>query len=213
MSKEAEPQKRIAARHLEILGKPPRLPPLDRQSVADEVKAATDRLRGSVASDLPPMPLESIPEIMFTMCRYPGVWQKLMDLTMEIQGPNAVVPVRDRELAILRTGWLCQAPYEFGEHVAFAKRAGLSAEEIENITIGSAAPGWSAHDRAILKAAEELHEDAMISDQTWAQLSLTFSEHQLVELTILIGQFAATAYFQNSLRLRLEAGNQGLSAR
>ena len=38
------------------------------------------------------------------------------------------------------------------------------------------------------------------------------NDHQLFELTVLIGQFTATAYFQNSLRLRLEAGNDGLNA-
>ena len=39
------------------------------------------------------------------------------------------------------------------------------------------------------------------------------SAFTLVELLIVIGQFTATAYFQNALRLRLEVGNDGLSAR
>lgn len=205
--------KQIEARHKQVLGQPPRLPPLDRKSVAAEVQAATAHLRGGVVGDAPPMPLDAIPEIMFTMCRYPDLWQKIMDLSIQIQGKSSVLPVRDRKFAILRTGWLCQAPYEFGEHVNQAKRAGLTTEEIERITIGSSAPDWNDHERALLRAAEELHEDAMIGDETWAQLSQRLNEHQLVELTVLIGQFVATAYFQNSLRLRLEAGNQGLAAR
>jgi alkylhydroperoxidase family enzyme len=213
VSQSLEIKKQIAARHQEILGQPPRLPPLDRESVAAQVQADTARLRGSVVGDQPPLPLDAIPEIMFTMCRYPAVWQKLMDLTIEIQGANAALPLRDRKLAILRTGWLCQAPFEFGEHVKQAKRAGLTSGEIERITVGSSAPEWNAHERALLKAVEELHADAMIKDETWAQLSLQLNEHQLVELTILIGQFVATAYFQNALRLRLEAGNEGLVAR
>jgi len=60
---------------------------------------------------------------------------------------------------------------------------------------------------------EELHADTMVSDETWAQLSKRLDEHQLVELLILIGQFVATAYFQNSMRLRLEADNHGLAMR
>ncbi|MCJ2180219.1 carboxymuconolactone decarboxylase family protein [Novosphingobium album (ex Hu et al. 2023)] len=203
----------VEKRHEEVLGKPPRLPPLDRQSVADEVQATTQRLRGGVLADQPPLPLEVIPEIMFTMCRFPDMWHKMIDLTIEIQGGNAKLEVRDRKLAILRTGWLCQAPYEFGEHVNQSRRAGLTAEEIERITVGSSAPGWNDHERAILKAVEELHADAMVSDATWAQLSKKLTEHQLVELLVLVGQFVATAYFQNSLRLRLEANNEGLRAR
>lgn len=203
----------IAARHHEVLGQPPRLPPLDRASVADEVQAATDHLRGGAVPGRPPLPLDAIPEIMFTMCRFPDLWQRLMDLTIEIQGTAATLPLRDRKLAILRTGWLCQAPYEFGEHVNQAKRAGLSSEEIERVTIGSSAPGWKPHERAVLRAVEELHANAMIGDGTWTELAQQFDEQQLVELLIVVGQFTATAYFQNALRLRLETGNEGLNAR
>lgn len=200
----------IEARHDEVLGQPPRLPPLDRLSVADEVQATTQRLRGGVVADMPPMPLDAIPEIMFTMCRFPDLWHRMIDLTIEIQGANARLGLRDRKLAILRTGWLCQAPYEFGEHVNQARRAGFTDEEIERITVGSTAREWHEDDRSILRAVEELHENSMIGDETWRQLAQRLDEHQLVELLVLVGQFVATAYFQNSLRLRLEAGNHGL---
>jgi alkylhydroperoxidase family enzyme len=203
----------VAARHEEIFGKPPRIPPLDRQSAAAAVQAATDRLRGGVVGATAPMAIDAIPEIMFTMQRYPGLWDRIMDLSIQIQGPASVLPVRDRKLAILRTGWLCRAPYEFGEHVNQSKRAGLTSEEIERIKSGSQAEGWTAHERAILRAAEECVSSAMVSDATWAALSQTFDYHQLVELLVLIGQFVATAYFQNSLRLRLETDNLGLAAR
>lgn len=213
MSPPLPEQQRIEARHREVLGQPPRLAPLDRQTVADQVQAATQKLRGGVVGDAPPLPLEAIPEIMFTMCRFPDIWQKIMDLSIQIQGPQSELSVRDRKLAILRTGWLCQAPYEFGEHVNQSKRAGFSAEEIERVIVGSTAPGWDAHERAVLQAAEELIAGAMISDATWGQLSARLSEQQLVELIVIIGQFTATAYFQNALRLRLEPSNKGLAAR
>ena len=213
MASTAQSRDAIASRHREVLGQAPRLLPLDRESVAQEVQAATDHLRGGAVPGRPPLQLDAIPEIMFTMCRFPSLWERLMDLTIEIQGTAASLPVRDRKLAILRTGWLCQAPYEFGEHVNQSRRAGLTREEIERVTIGSSAPEWNSHERAILRAAEELHDRAMVSDETWNQLAQQLDERQLVELLIVIGQFTATAYFQNSLRLRLEAGNEGLNAR
>lgn len=209
----SDTEKKIEARHREILGHPPRIPPCERESVAEEVQATTQRLRGGVVASQPPLPLDSIPEIMFTMCRYPDLWHAMIDLTIEIQGANATLDLRDRKLAILRTGWLCQAPYEFGEHVNQAKRAGFTTEEVERIIAGSSAPDWDEHERAILRAAEELHADSMVSDETWDQLSRRLSDHQLVELLVLVGQFVATAYFQNSMRLRLESDNRGLAAR
>jgi alkylhydroperoxidase family enzyme len=210
-----ETRQMIAARHAEVLGRPPRLPPIDRAVVADEVQETTRQLIGAIrgTTDMPPPAVETIPEIMFTLCRYPAIWQPVMDVTVPLQGPASVLPPRDRKIAILRTGWLCQAPYEFGEHVAQAKRMGFTAEEIDAIRTGSDAVLWDDHERAVLRAVEELHDNAMVDEATWAQLAQRFDDHQMFELLILIGQFTATAYFQNSLRLRLEENNEGLAAR
>ena len=64
----------------------------------------------------------------------PDLWNALIDVTVELQGTRSVLPPRDRKLAILRTGWLCQAPYEFGEHAKQARRLGFTDEDrVENI--------------------------------------------------------------------------------
>lgn len=207
------PQERLEARHREVLGKGPRIAPVDREEAAESVRDSAARLSGAVGGDPAAIRLDRLPEIMFTMSRLPGLWNRLIELTVELQGPNALLPARDRKLAILRTGWLCQAPYEFGEHVRLAKRMGMTGEEIERVIAGSAAEGWTRHERAILRAVEELHEGAMVGDGTWRELTGTFDEAQMIELLVLVGQFTATAYFQNSLRLRLERGNEGLMAR
>lgn len=215
MPSDSETQRHIEARHAEVLGQSPRIAAVERETVAGEVQAATLELIRGIGGParMPPPPVDAIPEIMFTLCRFPELWQAVMDVTVPLQGPASKLPPRDRKLAILRTGWLCGAPYEFGEHVAQAKRMGITEEEIDAITLGSSAELWNEHERAVLKAAEELHENAMVSDRTWAKLAKRFDEAQLFELLILVGQFTATAYFQNSLRLRLEAGNAGLAAR
>ena len=84
---------------------------------------------------------------------------------------KSTLPARERELVILRIGWLCRSGYEWGQHVAIGKAAGLSDEEIARIPKGADAAGWSAADRALLRATDELHGDAFISDATWAELA------------------------------------------
>jgi alkylhydroperoxidase family enzyme len=121
--------------------------------------------------------------------------------------------VRDRELAILRIGWLSQAPFEWGAHVKIAKRNGITSEEIERVIEGSSAAGWSKHDRAIVRAMEELHFDSMISDTTWADLQESYNDKKLIELVILAGQYKTVAYYQNALRLPLPDTNMGLLSR
>ena len=121
--------------------------------------------------------------------------------------------IRDRELAILRIGWLSQAPFEWGAHVKIGKRNGITSEEIEWVIEGSSAEGWNSHDRAIVRAMEELHFDSMISDDTWADLAEFFNDKKLIELVILAGQYKTVAYYQNALRLPLPESNLGLLAR
>jgi alkylhydroperoxidase family enzyme len=108
---------------------------------------------------------------------------------------------------------LCQAPYEWGEHVLVGKRFGLTSDDIQHAIDGPDATGMDEHESAILRAVDELHSDAMISDATWNTLAKRLDERQLIELPIIVGQYQSVAYYQNSLRLRLHTGNLGLKAR
>src|SRR5262249_23373475 len=98
---------------------------------------------------------------------------------------EGTLPARDREIAIIRILWLCGSPNPYGEHVELAKRSNIDAEEVERITRGSAADGWSDHDRAILSAVEQLYDKQTISDEVWDTLAKSWSENQLLEFPIL----------------------------
>jgi alkylhydroperoxidase family enzyme len=195
-----------------IVGKPPRMPPLVGDEVTKSAMILTARLRKAALPGAPPLAVSEMPEIMTTLMCHPDLWERVALLSIQLLGHGALAR-RDAELAILRTAWLCQAPYEWGEHVVQGKNAGVTAKEIGRIIAGSSARGWSAHDRAILRAVEELHDDAMITDATWRRLAKRLDHKQLFELLVLIGQFTSVAYFQNAVRLRLPAKNLGLSAR
>ncbi|MFT3965341.1 MAG: carboxymuconolactone decarboxylase family protein [Sphingobium sp.] len=153
-----------------------------------------------------------VPSILPLMMRHPDLFRLQAHLGVQLL-VNGALPPRTREIAILRMAWLCGAPYEWGEHVGFARRAGVTGEEIERIIAGADAPGWSRHDGAVLRAVEELRADAMICDGTWAVLAETLDEKQLIEPPILIGQYQTVAYYQNALRLPLHPGSRGLRAR
>jgi alkylhydroperoxidase family enzyme len=126
---------------------------------------------------------------------------------------NGRLPARERELAVLRIGWLLRAPYEWGEHVDIGQRYGVSKAEIERVILGSGAPGWTEHEAAILRAVEEMLTDQTVSDETWAVLAKTWDALQLVEFPMMVGQYVCTAIVQNTLRIRLEADNPGLTYR
>jgi alkylhydroperoxidase family enzyme len=121
-----------------------------------------------------------------------------------------MLPPRERELAILRVGWLTLAPYEWGEHVLMGKRYGLTSDEITRVRDGSGASGWTAHETAIIAGAEELLGGFALSDETWETLAKTYDEAQMIEYLVVVGQYAATAMLQNTLRIPLSDNNRGL---
>jgi alkylhydroperoxidase family enzyme len=197
------------AREAEILGKPPRIAPLKQAEISGQARDKVDRLRAGVG--LGPW-VGDLPDFTATMLKAP----ELMDAQEVLANQlfRGKLTFRDRELAILRLAWLCQAPFEWGEHVKVAKRlADVTEEEVDRIRKGSSEPGWTAHERAIIRAVEELVSDAMISDDTWGVLERSLSEEQLLELPILVGHYQTVAYMQNSVRVRLMEGNTGLRMR
>ena len=200
------------AREAQVLGAPPRIAPLEPEQAFELAMENTASLRKAASRSADNLSVADIPELVFTLLKHPELYQAIAGLSIQLLGRGRLA-ARDRELVVLRTAWLWQAPYEWGEHVKLAHAAGVSSEEVERVIAGSGAPGWNEHEAALLRAAEELCDDAMISDETWAILTKRLDEQQLFELPVLVGQFTNVAFFQNALRLRLESHNPGLRAR
>jgi 4-carboxymuconolactone decarboxylase len=142
--------------------------------------------------------------IFRTLARHPGLFRKWMPFGGKLL--NGKLPARERELAILRVGWLCRSDYEWGQHVPIGRRAGLTDEEIARIPAGPAAPEWSDLDRAILTATDELHDDAYIADATWARLAGAFDDKQLIELVMCVGQYHLVSFALNTFGVQREEG-------
>ena len=123
---------------------------------------------------------------------------------------KSTLAARDRELAILRVGWLCQAGYEFGQHVLIARQSGITDAEIERLKTGHEAPGWSDLDRTILKATDELHKEAFIADETYAQLTRFYSTEQLMDLVFAVGNYNLVSMALNTVGVQLDASIEGL---
>ncbi|MGH8429015.1 MAG: carboxymuconolactone decarboxylase family protein, partial [Solimonas sp.] len=114
------------------------------------------------------------------------------------------LPFRDRELLILRIGWLNQAEYEFAQHELIAKKGGLTDADIERLKQGPKANGWSEHEAALLQAADDLYENSVVSDATWATLAKTYSTEQLVDAVFTVGQYNLVSWALNSFGVPLD---------
>ena len=177
----------------------PRIPPLRDEEADEQTSALLEEVR---------LPNAEAVNIFATLVRYPGLYRRWMPFAGKLLAGK--LPARDRELLILRSAWRCASSYEWGQHVRLAKQAGLSAEEIDRIAIGPDAPGWELFDRTLLTAVDELHDDACLTDATWATLASRYDERQLIELPMLVGQYHMLAFALNSLGVQREPGVPGL---
>ncbi len=179
----------------------PRIAPL---SPADQGDQHTELL-GSVGATTGPAT-----NIFRTLVRHPGLFRRWLPFGGKLLAGK--LPARDRELAILRTGWRCGSEYEWGQHVLIGRAAGLTDDEIHRIQTGPDTPGWDPSDALVLRAADELHDDSCIADTTWHELAARYDERQLIELVMLIGHYHMVAFTLNSLGVQREPGVPGFSS-
>jgi alkylhydroperoxidase family enzyme len=147
--------------------------------------------------------------IFTTLARHPELLRRWLVFANHILA-KSTLPARERELAILRMGWLCRAEYEWGHHVDIGQRAGLTPAEVERVTLGPDAPGWSPFETALLRAVDELHRDSVVSDSSWKELAQHYNIQQLLDLIFTAGQYKLVSMALNSLGVQLEEGYQSL---
>ena len=178
--------------------KEPRISPLPESQWTDEQKQILEPLRvnGRMLNLFP------------TLVRNPEMAKRWLTFASYILR-NSTLPARDREILILRIGWLCGSEYEFGQHTVIGKRVGLTDEDISRITKGPDAKGWSPFDATLIKAVDELHADAFITDNTWNALTQNYDEKQMLDLIMTVGQYNLVSMFLNSTGVQLDKGIPG----
>jgi alkylhydroperoxidase family enzyme len=183
----------------------PRIAPLPRDEWTDEIGEA-------IAALMPPgvdRPLRRRKggskghNVLGTLARHPKLMHAYHTFNGHILFTSSLSP-RQRELLILRVAALREAEYEWEQHVVLAEEAGLDGQEIARIAVGPDATGWSTPDVAMVRAVDELVADAMISDATWAVLSETMDEHQLMDLVFTVGAYDLLAMAFRSFGVQLD---------
>lgn len=143
--------------------------------------------------------------IFRTLLRIPDAYRAFNWWGGYILNRNSLSP-RDRELIILRTGWLCKSGYEWTQHHRIGLQSGLSASEIERIKQGAGADGWTASERALLAACDDLHRDHFVTNPCWAELTRHFTERQCMDVVFTVAQYTQVSMILNSFGIQLDPG-------
>ncbi|HEY5640657.1 MAG TPA: carboxymuconolactone decarboxylase family protein [Dehalococcoidia bacterium] len=176
----------------------PRVGPLPEDEWGEESQELLRRLESD----------RRVLNIYRTLANHPKLLKRWSVFGTHVLFKNTLPP-RERELLILRTGWLRRSEYEWGQHVLIARGSGVSDAEIERGKEGPEADGWDAADAALLRAADELIEDAFVTDVTWQALSERFGTEQLIDIIFTVGQYNLVSMALNTLGVQLDDGVEG----
>lgn len=175
----------------------PRIAPLEDRAFSEEQRAIAETQRGRDGRLL---------NIFRTLAHAPEALKSFLAWGGYILSDRNSLPARERELAILRIGFLCRSGYEWTQHHRIGLRCGLTSEEIERIKIGTAAPGWSRAERSLLSACDELHRGQFIEETTWKALLADYSQKQAMDLVMTAGQYTQVCMMLNTFGIQLDEG-------
>jgi alkylhydroperoxidase family enzyme len=183
--------KPVAARtDVRLIGKQPRIPPLEPADWSPEVKKWLARYGN-----------RSVPNIYRTYANHVAMDQPRTSVSEHIRQDSTLSP-RIRELLIVRIGVLCRSEYEWAAHAPALRRAGMTDAEIQRVVD---APGSASDVEAILmRSVDELYRDHVVSDATWHELAKEFDAKQLLDILTTIGGYRMVSMALNTFGVQLE---------
>lgn len=174
----------------------PRIAPVTDAELNDDQRAVLAPMIGAGRPVL---------NIFRTLARAPAALKGFLGWGEYVLSKKNDLSAREREIVILRIGYLCKSGYEWTQHVPIGERAGLTGDEIVRIKKGADA-GWSDADAALIRASDELHHNYFISDATWAALKRHFSDKQCMDVVFSAGQYTQVCMMLNSFGVQLDEG-------
>ncbi|MEO8258438.1 MAG: carboxymuconolactone decarboxylase family protein [Acidobacteriota bacterium] len=139
-----------------------------------------------------------------TFNRNPAADRTRGAMNQQVNTTNSLPP-RQRELLLMRIGVLCRSEYEYAAHHRAGRRAGLTDADVARILAGPGSSGGDALDTALLRAADELFENDLVSSETWAALAKDLDTRRLFDVLITVGGYRWNSMLINSAGVQLDA--------
>jgi uncharacterized peroxidase-related enzyme len=123
---------------------------------------------------------------------------------------TGTVPLKLKELIIVRTSQVNATPYCLASHTKLAKGLGWSDDQLDHLADWSTRADFTPAEKAALRLAETVTRDAhAVSDEQYAELRGFYSEGEVVELLCAIGLFNYFNRFNNALQMEPTKPGEG----
>lgn len=178
-----------------------RIPPLAVDDWSPDLTEFFADFRSTVASQNAAKPKGA--NLLGTLARHPGLAKPFISFNQHLLSGSSL-STRHREILILRVASRRSCAYEHAQHVLLARDAGMTDTEIDHIAVGSAAPGWSRFEAALLDTVDQLLDTGIISDETWEVVAAELDEKQLMDVVFTVGTYAMVAMALRSFGVELD---------
>ena len=117
---------------------------------------------------------------------------------------------RIREIAILTTAREMDSQFEWVAHEPEALKEGVPQDVIDVIKFRRPTAGLDETDAVVIELGRQLWRDHKVSSQTFAKAKALFGPHKLIDLVLLMGNYAGTAALLTAVDMQLHAGKTPL---
>lgn len=170
--------------------KTPRISRLTREEVSAETGEIYDRYlrqRGNV------------PNMFRTVAHRPEIFETMIAHFEAILN-TGTLPVKLKELAIVRTSQLNDCDYCLGSHTRICKRLGWSEDQLVHLEDYAKRDDFTLAEKVALRVAERMtRNEGPLTDQEWQEIREVYSEGEVIELMAAIGLFNYFNRFNNLL--------------
>jgi 4-carboxymuconolactone decarboxylase len=156
---------------------------------------------------------ERLPDLnIFKMLGHAGeMLDGFVKLGGQILNFSEIDPVL-REIAIIRTGVLCNAPYEVHQHRRIGRRIGMAQPLLDAIAEGPDAAAFDARQRQVMAFTDDVVKNVRAGDTTFEPLCRALGYKQMQELVITIGYYMMVSRFLENFDVEIESAEAQPSA-
>lgn len=165
---------------------PARLPQVRLEDFTDETRAFFAQWTGGMFRNAETNP------VLRTFAHHPELANAFSPLNIHLLSNNTL-PVKQRQIAIMRTAWLCKAVYMWSSHLQTSLSCGLQPDMYGPIQRGPDDPYFTDFERTVMRATEDLVKERKVSDANWQALRAEWNEKQLLDFLFTVGCYVMVA--------------------
>lgn len=165
---------------------PARLPQVRLEDFTEETHEFFGQWTGGIFRNADQNP------VLRTFAHHPELANAFSPLNIHLLSNNTL-PVKLRQIAIMRTAWITKAVYMWSSHLQTSVSCGLSPEMYGPIQRGADDPYFTDFERVVIRATEDLVHDRKISDDNWNALRAEWNEKQVLDFLFTVGCYVMIA--------------------